>query len=176
MISTRRHTALPQPVSNTRRNNGFKKKVIPNWYSDPTPTGTWRSLFKWGDPAAFKHPNSGLVRLIMDTFDLTEEQLKHPLDLGLGRVDIDAPVTLDPQHIQTLTAICGEENISTDVYTRIKGSYGYGMIDALRLRKHIVENLPDLVIAPRSGEEIQQIVDYCDQTTLPSTFMAADPL
>lgn len=143
-----------------------RKKVVPNWYSDPTPAGTWRSLFKWGDPAAFKHPNSGLVRLIMETFDLKEEQLKQPLDLGLDRVEVDVPVTLAPQHIQELTGICGEDNISTDVYTRIKGSYGYGMIDALRLRKHIVENLPDLVIAPRSGGEIQQIVGYCVQNNI----------
>ena len=143
-----------------------RKKVTPNWYSDPTPAGTWRSLFKWGDPAAFKHPNSGLVRLIMDTFDLTEEQLKHPINLGLDRVDIETPVTLAPKHIQALTAICGEENTSTDTYSRIKASYGYGMIDALRLRKQIVENLPDLVLAPRSAEEIQQIIDYCVQNRI----------
>jgi len=102
----------------------------------------------------------------MDTFDLTEEQLKHPINLGLDRVDIDTPVTLAPKHIQALTAICGEENTSTDTYSRIKASYGYGMIDALRLRKQIVENLPDLVLAPRSAEEIQQIIDYCVQNRI----------
>lgn len=144
-----------------------KKKVIPNWYKEPTPPHTWRSLFKWGDPAGFKHPNSGLVRLVMDTFGLTEEELKRPLDLGLEPVDLEVPVALDPQHIQTLSAICGEENVSTDTYARIKCSYGYGMIDALRLRKHIVENLPDLVLAPRSGEEIQQVVTYCEQHAIP---------
>ena len=143
------------------------KKVIPNWYSEPTPPGTWRSLFKWGDPADFKHPNSGLVRLVVDTFGLTEEELKQPLDLGLDMVEMEAPVTLDPRHVQALSALCGEENVSTDTYVRIKCSYGYGMIDALRLRNHIVENLPDLVLAPRSGDEIQQIISYCDQNAIP---------
>ena len=47
-----------------------KQKFKPNWYEDPTPSGTYRSLLKWGDPAAFKHPNSGLVGLIMDSFNL----------------------------------------------------------------------------------------------------------
>ena len=144
-----------------------KKKVVPNWYSEPTPPGTYRSLFKWGDPAGFKHPNSGLVRLVMDTFDLTEEQFKQPLDLGLDPVDVDVPVMLASQHVQALSALCGEENVSTDTYTRIKCSYGYGMIDALRLRNRIVENLPDLVLAPRSAEEIQHIVAYCDQNAIP---------
>jgi alkyldihydroxyacetonephosphate synthase len=144
-----------------------KKKVIPNWYQAPTPPRTWRSLFKWGDPAGFKHPNSGLVRLVMDTFGLTEDELQQPLDLGLDLVEMETPVTLDPRHIQAFRAICGEENVSSDTYARIKCSYGYGMIDALRLRKHIVENLPDLVLAPRSSEEIQLIIDYCDQYAIP---------
>lgn len=144
-----------------------KKKVIPSWYTQPTPPGTYRSLFKWGDPAEFKHPNSGLVKLVMDTFDLSEEDLKQPLDLGLDAVDVEFPVTLPVQHINALSAIVGEENISTDTYTRISRSYGYGMIDALRLRNHIIENLPDIVLAPRSGAEIQQIIEYCDQNDIP---------
>ena len=45
-----------------------KQKVIPNWFNEPTPAGSYRSLYKWGDPAGFKHPNSGLVKLLMETF------------------------------------------------------------------------------------------------------------
>jgi len=95
-----------------------KKKVIPNWYKEPTPPGTWRSLFKWGDPA----------RLMMDTFGLTEQELQHPRNLGLEKVDGEAPVTLQLRHIQAFHAICGEENVSSDLYYRLKCSYGYGMI------------------------------------------------
>lgn len=144
-----------------------KKVVVPNWFTGSTPPGTWRSLFKWGDPTEFKHPNSGLVRLVMDTFKLTEEQLQQPLNLGLDQVDVEAPVTIAHQHLQTFTTICGKENVFTDTYTRIRCSYGYGMIDALRLRNHIVENLPELVLAPRSAEEIQRVITYCDQNTIP---------
>lgn len=144
-----------------------KKKIVPNWFAEPTPPGTYRSLLKWGDPAGFKHPNSGLVRLMMETFNLTEEELKKPLDLALDPVDVQLPVDLDPQHIKALSAICGEENVSLDTYTRLSRSYGGGMIDALRLRRHILENLPDIVLSPRSDEEIQQVIDYCDQHLIP---------
>ncbi len=140
-----------------------KQKITPNWYEAPTPTGTYRSLLKWGDPAAFKHPNSGLVKLMMDTFNLSPEDLQEPLDLALDPLEIEEPVTMEQRHIDALTAICGIENVYTDTFTRLSRSYGGGMIDALRLRKHIIENLPDLVLAPRSTEEIQLVIDYCNQ-------------
>ncbi len=140
-----------------------EKKFRPNWYEDPTPPGTYRSLFKWGDLAAYKHPNSGLVKLMMDSFHLSAEDLQDPIDLALDPVTSEQPVTMEQAHIDALTAICGVENVSTDTYTRLSRSYGGGMIDALRLRKHIIENLPDLVLAPRSTDEIQRVIDYCDE-------------
>ena len=56
-----------------------KEGFRPNWYEEVTPPGTYRSLVKWGDPAGIKHPNSGLVRLIMNQFQLTEADLSKPL-------------------------------------------------------------------------------------------------
>ncbi len=144
-----------------------KQKFKPNWYEDPTPSGTYRSLLKWGDPAAFKHPNSGLVRLMMDTFNLSAEDLQEPLDLALDPVETEEPVTMEQTHIDALNAICGVENVYTDTFTRLSRSYGGGMIDALRLRKHIIENLPELVLAPRTTEEIQRVIDYCNQHYIP---------
>lgn len=142
-------------------------KFKPAWFDEPTPAGTWRSLFKWGDPAGFKHPNSGLVRLIMDRFNLTREDLSSPHNLSLEKVELDLPVTLEPEHIQVFERICGAENVLRDAYNRIHCSYGYGMIDALRLRNKIVENVADLVLAPRSAGEIQEIIQYCDAHHIP---------
>ncbi len=144
-----------------------KKRFKPNWYEQPTPPGTYRSLLKWGDPAAFKHPNSGLVKLMMETFELTPGDLAQPLDLALDPVTVERPVNMEQRHLEAFTSICGSENISTNTYTRISRSYGSAMIDALRLRKHIIENIPDLVVCPRSAEEIQQIVEYSNQHHIP---------
>ncbi len=145
----------------------MKKKFVPNWYEGPLPAGTYRSLFKWGDPAAFKHPNSTLVKLMMKTFDLTPEDLLTPTGFGLEQVETAPPGKLAAEHIARLTGLCGKENIFTDTFTRISRSYGGGTIDTLRLRKHLIENLPDAVVAPRSAEEIQKIIDYCNEHLIP---------
>jgi len=69
--------------------------------------------------------------------------------------------------LQAFTNIVGVENIQTGTYERVRASYGAGMIDALRLRQHHIENLPDLVIAPRSTDDIRAIVQYCHQNRIP---------
>lgn len=144
-----------------------QEKFVPAWYEEEVPTGTWRSIFKWGAPAAYKHPNSGLTKLIMDRYGLTQETLSKPGQLGLDVVPDDVPVTLSAEHLDFLTQTCGEENLHIDTYTRIKRSYGQGMIDALRLRRKIVENIPEVVVAPRKQAEIEAIVTYANQNLIP---------
>lgn len=138
----------------------------PNWYEGPIPANSWRSLFRWGDPQAFKHPNARLYALMKSTFSLDDEHFQTPM-LGLEAVEMPVPVALTPEQIAALTAIVGEDNLRSDTYTRIKASYGKGMIDALRLRQHIVENLPDVVVHPRSREDVEKIVAWCDENRLP---------
>lgn len=143
------------------------QSFIPQWYEEETPDGTYRSLFKWGDPKEFKHPNRRLVKLMMETFGMTPADFAARQKMGLETVVDDVPVTLTPDQIAALQAIVGKEHLSTDTYTRIKVSYGAGMIDALRLRRGCVENLPDAVVTPRSKDEIEAIVRFCDEQRLP---------
>jgi len=145
----------------------MSNKCTPTWYEKVVPTGTYRSLFKWGDPAEFKHPNSGLVKLMLDTFKMSCSDFLVPEDLALDKVEIDVPVKLARKHLDKFVELCGAENLRSDTYTRIKKSYGGGMIDALRLRKHIVENIADVVVAPRNQKEIEALVAYCDQERIP---------
>ncbi len=144
-----------------------KTKFVPGWFTEPTPAGTYRSLFKWGDPAGFKHPNSGLVKLVMDTFDLKQDDLKKPIDLALDPIPDTIPSKLAEKHLKEFIRISGAENVRTDTLDRVAKSYGGAMIDALRLRKHIVENLPEAVIAPRSQAEIEEIIRYCEKENFP---------
>lgn len=146
-----------------------KEGFRPNWYEEVTPPGTYRSLVKWGDPAGIKHPNSGLVRLIMDQFQLTEADLSTPLNLSLDMVTDSVPCRMPAEHLAFFRALCGDENVLTDTYTRISRSYGKGMLDALRLRRKIIQNLPEVVIAPRSREEIVRLVAYADEHRIPVT-------
>ena len=73
------------------------------------------------------------------------------------------------EHLAFFRALCGDENVLTDTYTRISRSYGKGMLDALRLRRKIIQNLPEVVIAPRSREEIVRLVAYADEHRIPVT-------
>jgi len=144
-----------------------KQKFIPNWFDQITPDGTYRSLFKWGDPAGFKHPNSGLVRLLMETYHLSQDDLKMPSDLGLDLVEGTREIALTSQQINTLRSICGIENVKTDLYSRVSRSYGGGMIDALRLRRKIIENIPDAVVCPRNQSDIEKLIVFCDKDRIP---------
>jgi alkyldihydroxyacetonephosphate synthase len=143
------------------------KTKQPNWIEETTPPNTYRSLFKWGDPGGFKHPNAGMVALMKEVFQLSDQDLTLPQNTGFEVFDQNLPSNIDDTHFNAFESIVGKENICTDTYARTQVSYGGGMIDALRLREHIVENLPDLVIAPRTADEIQQILAYCVQNQIP---------
>ncbi len=140
----------------------------PNWYEGETPIGTYRSLFKWNDINGFKHPNNGFYRLLRDTFAMRDEDFTHP-KLDIEALDVDVPCGLPLDHLRQFSQIVGDENIKTDTYSRIKASYGAGMLDALRLREKIVENICDAVLLPRSREDVEKIVHYCDQNHIPVT-------
>lgn len=140
----------------------------PNWYEGDTPQESYRSLFKWNDPNAFKHPNRGFYQLLRDTFDLKDKDFAHP-QLCLESVDQSIPSRLSIHALQKLKEIVGEDNIRTDTLSRTRASYGAGMLDALRLRNKIIENICDVVILPRSREDIIQIVQFCNHQKIPIT-------
>ena len=56
------------------------------------PVGTYRSIFKWGDPNEFKHPNSKLYKLIKETFNMTDDDFKSP-KTGLDKVSFNKPIS-----------------------------------------------------------------------------------
>ena len=138
----------------------------PDWHEGHIPSNSWRSLFRWGDPAAHKHPNPRLYNLMKATFHLKDSDFTNPI-LGLEPMDTELPVGLPSEKVAALEAIVGEENIHSDTYTRIKASYGKGLIDALRLRQQIVENLPDVVLHPRNREDVEKIVAFCNEERIP---------
>lgn len=142
-------------------------KFIPDWVEQVAAENSYRSLFKWGEPDQYKHPNAGLYALMKETFELTDEDFQSPSRTGFESLDQHVAVSMSPQVCQIFADIVGPENISQATYQRVRCSYGAGMIDALRLRQQILEHLPDLVVAPRSSAEIEKIVAYCNQHAVP---------
>jgi alkyldihydroxyacetonephosphate synthase len=146
----------------TKEREMAKDEFVPDWYEGDPPDGSFRSLLKWGDPRGFKHPNKRLFRLMERTFGLDDEYFRHPFEMGLEKVPEGIPCGLDSRHVAALTNIVGKDNAFTDVYHRLGVGYGKTMLDAMRLRKGIIENIPDLVLYPRNRDDLRAIVDYCD--------------
>lgn len=139
----------------------------PRWCEEAPPEGSYRSIFKWGDPGKFKHPNKRLYRLMKTVFEMTDEDFRKPVKLGLEKVKFDVPVRLEPSHLDALERIVGKENVKVDDYWRLKASYGKTMLDLMRLREGIVENIPDAVVFPRSRHDVEAIMKYCNEHRIP---------
>ena len=74
-----------------------KENFYPKWYEDIPPADSYRSIFKWGDPGKFKHPNEHLYKLMGRIFNLHNEDFKTPQKMGLKRVSYDIPIKLKPE-------------------------------------------------------------------------------
>ncbi len=149
------------------KNKSYKREPEPQWYREVPPKDSYRSILKWGAMDEFKNPNERLYRLMKETFKMTDEDFKVKQKMGLEKVVHNKPINLTPQQIEVFKKIVGEENIKTDDYTRLAVSYGKTMIDLMRLRNGIVENIPDVVLYPRSKEDIEAIVKYCNEQHIP---------
>ncbi len=143
------------------------KKFVPNWYEEKVPEHSFRALFKWGDLSSFKHPNHRLYSLMRETFDLSDADFETPIDLGLDDFNVEIPLTMEDYHLRYFVDLLNENNVKTETFIRVKASYGKGMIDQLRLRKKLVENVPDVVLWPETTDHIQTIVTYCDKNRIP---------
>lgn len=121
---------------------------------------SYRSVMKWGDPAAYKRPKEGLYKLIKKQFNLTDDDFKEMVDVGNEVVDIKVPSRLSVAQLKELAEIVGEDNVTTDEFKRVQVGYGKTMIDIMRLRKGIVENLPDVVVYPSTTEDMEKLVEF----------------
>ncbi len=143
-----------------------KDKFYPIWCEEEAPAGSYRSLIKYGDPRGFKHPNPGMFHLIKETFGMSDDDFKLP-SLCTDKIDVEIPSKLSPAQMEALKNIVGAENFFTDTYNRTRTSYGSSIYDVLRLRKKLIENLPDVVLCPRDRKDVQAVVRYCDENRIP---------
>ncbi len=143
----------------------WKTQAEPAWYDETqTATNTYRAAFKWGKLSLGKNPKEGLYNLCLSKFNLKPEQLqKHEEIMGLEEIKYDKAPNLSATQMKALRDIVGEENTTIDGVERVKVTYGKTMIDIMRLREKIVENVTDMVIYPSTNEEIEKIVEYCNK-------------
>ena len=143
------------------------KHFEPKWRDTPPKKGSWRSIFKWGDPKGFKHPNPKLYALLKETFDLSDADFKTPRLVGDEPVQTKERTPFDETTIALFKEIVGDENISTSDYDRIRFSYGRTMEEIFELRQGTPENVTGLVVHPRTQEEVQKVVTLCHEKKIP---------
>lgn len=144
-----------------------KNSFTPNWMDKAPKKESFRSIFKYGNPKGFKHPNEMLYKEIKEKFKLTDEDFKKKETTGNKTVNIQRKSGVLPEQIKTFTTICGAKNISSEEYDRLKFSSGKTLEEAMLLRREKVTKITDLVIHPRTKQEISEIVSYCDQEKIP---------
>ncbi len=147
--------------------NKDKGSFIPDWIETAPKEKSYRSIFKWGDPKGFKHPNKALYDFMKETLGLTDDDFQKRENEGHEKVVCHDPVKLDVKHIEAIKAIVGPDNVTGDDYSRVKYSSGMTMIEVDMLRKKGNKSVADIVVHPRHKEDVQKIVTYCHDELIP---------
>ncbi len=146
----------------------LKHNFEPDWMESPPEKKSYRSIFKWGDPAVFKHPNKKLYDLLKQTFQLDDADFKNRVKDGNQPVSYHIPPKrITPGHMEHIAGIVGKDNIACDDYGRLKYATGKTLEEALKLRQGIVESVADLVVHPKNRKDVSNIISYCNQESIP---------
>jgi len=146
---------------------GKQDDFYPDWTTRAPEKGTYRSIFKWGAPDRFKHPNAGFYGLLKEELGLRDADFQEKRNQGNGRVQCDIPISLNTDQVQHFKQIVGEDNVAMDDYSRVKYSHGKTAEEIMKLRREIVGDLADLVVHPRNKRDVLEIVSYCHAQKIP---------
>jgi len=138
-----------------------------NWINKAPRKGSFRSIFKYGDPKGFKHPNNRLVKELKEKFNMTNGDFRKMESTGDNLVGEEIKSQLSLEQINNFISISGEKNVISKQYDRLKYSSGKTVEEAMNLRLGIIKKISDLVIHPRNKEEIAEIIKYCNKQSIP---------
>jgi alkyldihydroxyacetonephosphate synthase len=144
-----------------------KNEFMPDWTEEAPQKGTYRSIFKWGAPDGFKHPNQRLFAMMKNIFGMTDDDFIEKSKEGHDRVKCSQKIKLSRAQISAVQKIVGPENVSADDYSRVKYANGKTMEETLKLRNNINGPAADLVVHPRDKEDVRKIVRYCNSQRIP---------
>jgi alkyldihydroxyacetonephosphate synthase len=145
----------------------------PEWTEKAPPAGTYRSIFKYGDPHRFKHPSDAWYNMIKQEFGLSDGDFSSKSREGLEPVSLQRPPNLSSHQIEFLQNIVGGENVALDDYSRVKYASGKTTEEMLEMRYGMIREVADVVVHPRDKEDVQKIVAYCNRENIPITVFSA---
>ena len=144
-----------------------KKTFRPAWSEEPPPPGSYRSIFKYGDPSGFKHPSDKWYAMLKAEFGLSDRDFKARQNEGREPLVLERPPQLAERQIAALAAIVGAENVAADEYNRTRHAYGKTTEEMMELSRGVVREIADLVVHPRHKADVRRIVAYCHAERIP---------
>lgn len=144
------------------------KGFEPNWIRERAPQGSYRSVFRWGDPDFFKVPKESLFTMMKETFGMSDDDFKaYAMDTGMDPIEALPSSRMAIADLLALQGIVGADNMSTEDTDRLAVAYGKTAYDIMRIREKRFEGLPDVVLYPETHEQVERIVSFCVQRRLP---------
>ncbi|TAL30010.1 MAG: FAD-binding oxidoreductase [Spirochaetes bacterium] len=147
--------------------SGKWKGFMPDWRETAPLPGSYRSIFKWGDPLGFKHPNEKLYREMKEIFGLTDEDFRARRFEGDEQVKLSRKPGLRASHVEAIARVVGKENVSARDYDRLRFASGKTVEEAMQLRQGKPDRPADLVVHPRHKEDVRNLVNYCGKHRIP---------
>lgn len=144
-----------------------KKGFIPDWTEQAPPEGSYRSIFKWGSPNGFEHPSEAMYHMMKEVFGMTDDDFRKKKREGLEPVSVQQKIRIGQSDIRAFRSIVGTENVGLDGYSRLRYSRGKTMEEALELRSGKIGTVTDVVLHPRSKEDVRAIVAHCNKRKIP---------
>ena len=127
---------------------------------------TYRHILKWGDKR--EEPlGDEIKKILKEKLNLTDEDLSKSFLEGKDEVTLSAEFRIHEEVVQQFIKISGKENVIKDDNVRASHAYGKHFLELLKLRLKLINKPPDLVIYPRTEEEIVEIIKICNETHLP---------
>jgi len=122
---------------------------------------SYRHILKWGDKRE-EGVSHHMAEVIKEKFGLSDTDFKGKHLPGTEPVKLVKAPMLSPALVEHLQSICGSENVLTDDLSRARFSCGKFYGELLDLRMGLVPDPPDAVVAPRTHDEVERIISYCN--------------
>lgn len=144
-----------------------QNEFLPDWTETAPPENSYRSIFKWGAPGEFKHPNGAWYRMLKEEFGMTDTDFYSKRREGLEPVSIGDRVRISPADLRRFQSIVGKYNVATDGYSRLKYSRGKTVEEAAELRSGVKHPVTDVVLHPLNKMQVAAIISYCNKRKIP---------
>ncbi|MBN2614772.1 MAG: FAD-binding oxidoreductase [Bacteroidales bacterium] len=129
---------------------------------------TYRSIFLWGDKK-IRPLEEGVRKLVKNKFGLTDTDLDQSHLFADDEVRLGTSPALSEKQIKELQNICGTENVKTDDYSRARNAHGYFFGELLKLRMETIDSPPDVVVYPKSEQEVAQLLAFAEKENIAVT-------